>query len=601
MATAAPLVPHALPFDNYLDAHDYAHAIMGSMTELPALSAEQYDDAAARRSKARKPAKPRPAPVTGKRNRTAVKEESPSDEDQNATGGDDEQGKKRLRGRPRLDPKDETAADRRRTQIRLAQRAYRHRKDTAITTLERRVKNLESAKDTMNKEFTDFYELLVQEHVFDASPHLVQRLTSMASRFSDAVDAAKAPSEDGSGSDGGDEPAPRKDPSRPASGNVSAQVTPPAAAVVTVPGPAPPVPGPASDVGSGYVPAPAPQPVASVGNNMPMMVNNAAAVTASPMIHMPASLSYEVVTQPTRSNASFPFYSSMEPTAGEDFTGAMAGPSPFSVIGAPATYSASEMTFGRRLQRFTTEAAFRLICLPSPPPKRFTEVFGFSLMYESRADIVRRLEFCMSRAQHEDLCHWASPFTNLGGAGTHFPQDGTDAAAQWGPAGNQGASHPGRPQELTSFSMGPFVAGVQQVRDERLDGRTHITVPGFEGGYFDTDEIELYLRRLGVFIPQRADFVEAEINLVDLEALLDTPQSTPVVGRQQKPLESLGGSDSGYGGSGPADAETTPPGEPGYDYMSTFVMPADRWWPARAKITVNVPQLIKGEFLCILF
>src|SRR3984885_10670025 len=51
----------------------------------------------------------------------------------------DEDDSKKQRGRPRLDTQDETAADRRRTQIRLAQRAYRHRKETTISALKKRV------------------------------------------------------------------------------------------------------------------------------------------------------------------------------------------------------------------------------------------------------------------------------------------------------------------------------------------------------------------------------------------------------------------------------------------------------------------------------
>lgn len=70
---------------------------------------------------------------------------------------DEERSKKRSRGRPRLDTRDETAQDRRRTQIRLAQRAYRNRKDTAITTLEDKVKDLEDANENMSKEFMNFF------------------------------------------------------------------------------------------------------------------------------------------------------------------------------------------------------------------------------------------------------------------------------------------------------------------------------------------------------------------------------------------------------------------------------------------------------------
>ena len=42
---------------------------------------------------------------------------------------------KRLRGRPQIHTKDQTATERRRTQIRIAQRAYRQRKDAIISRL----------------------------------------------------------------------------------------------------------------------------------------------------------------------------------------------------------------------------------------------------------------------------------------------------------------------------------------------------------------------------------------------------------------------------------------------------------------------------------
>ena len=44
---------------------------------------------------------------------------------------------RKSRGRPRLDMREENAAERRRTQIRLAQRAYRERKETTIVSLQK--------------------------------------------------------------------------------------------------------------------------------------------------------------------------------------------------------------------------------------------------------------------------------------------------------------------------------------------------------------------------------------------------------------------------------------------------------------------------------
>ena len=82
----------------------------------------------------------------------------------------------RQRGRPRLDTRDESQAEvnylntpptffaivlivskRRRTQIRLAQRAYRLRKETTIASLRSRVAELETAIDGMQDAFTELH------------------------------------------------------------------------------------------------------------------------------------------------------------------------------------------------------------------------------------------------------------------------------------------------------------------------------------------------------------------------------------------------------------------------------------------------------------
>lgn len=77
-----------------------------------------------------------------------------------------------------------TFCQRRRTQIRLAQRAYRHRKDTAISSLEQRVKELEDANDSLNKEFNKFYDLICGEGVLNMIPHAAPRLRKIATKFS---------------------------------------------------------------------------------------------------------------------------------------------------------------------------------------------------------------------------------------------------------------------------------------------------------------------------------------------------------------------------------------------------------------------------------
>ncbi|KAG9549778.1 hypothetical protein KCU71_g14599, partial [Aureobasidium melanogenum] len=60
------------------------------------------------------------------------------------------------RGRPRLDTQDESTADKRRSQIRLAQRAYRQRKEDTINELRKQVQELQSTIQSMNQTFSNF-------------------------------------------------------------------------------------------------------------------------------------------------------------------------------------------------------------------------------------------------------------------------------------------------------------------------------------------------------------------------------------------------------------------------------------------------------------
>ncbi|KAI5807724.1 hypothetical protein DFH27DRAFT_608485 [Peziza echinospora] len=121
------------------------------------------------------------------------------------------------RGRPRLDTRDETAADRRRTQIRLAQRAYRMRKETTISSLRTRVNELEAAIDGMQTAFLELHDAAaaavsspqdaargaggVEGDLHDASQQpLTVALRSITERFLALTRAAAAKGGDGGSS-----------------------------------------------------------------------------------------------------------------------------------------------------------------------------------------------------------------------------------------------------------------------------------------------------------------------------------------------------------------------------------------------------------------
>ncbi|KAK2590790.1 hypothetical protein QQS21_011527 [Conoideocrella luteorostrata] len=573
---------------------------------------------------------------TGKRARSSDEEDV---KPESASFADDDRGKKRSRGRPRLDTKDETAADRRRTQIRLAQRAYRHRKDTAITSLEKRVKELEKANEDVSKEFHDFYGILLSERLIVSSHHAAPRLSSMASNIINVVDKARAAnSSEVSGSDDDEE--------RPASGSgnrysLTASTAAPFQQSSSVP----------SNVHNESSLAESQQSSAlatytsAVTTATGATTVSAPASAAGPLIHVPPSLNYEVVTAATPQNASFPFYSSMERTAADNFEGSLApGPSPYGTISVPISYAANELTFGRRLQRQSIESALRLILMLHPPPERFAAVFGFCLLFETRDDIIKRLQIALSRSPFEDLSNWRHPFTNLGGAGTFFESQAAVGTPNniYGnmPVGNQGTQSYGKPQQMTGMSMGPWGAEVQATRDQRIDygsdQRMQMMLAGFEGDFFDPDEVETYLRQIGIFIPPRSDFAEAEIDINDLSQQSISPKTGSSFSiAQQAGFEN---GDSGYGGSAQSTIWTTnsssstagavdplcPPSNqslaqpqvmmaggscmgvatPG-DFESgtvTYMMPpgGNRMWmqptnwpPPKTKITLNVTVLIK--------
>ncbi|KAF8417206.1 hypothetical protein EV426DRAFT_381813 [Tirmania nivea] len=95
----------------------------------------------------------------------------------------------RQRGRPRLDIRDETQTERRRTQIRLAQRAYRLRKETTIASLRSRVSELETAIAGMQDAFAELHHATASL-TGNNDPTLTTSLGSITERFNTLAQTA---------------------------------------------------------------------------------------------------------------------------------------------------------------------------------------------------------------------------------------------------------------------------------------------------------------------------------------------------------------------------------------------------------------------------
>ncbi|PTB65608.1 hypothetical protein BBK36DRAFT_1202208 [Trichoderma citrinoviride] len=389
------------------------------------------------------------------------KRSPPSDHDE-----EDGVQKKRSRGRPRLDTKDETAADRRRTQIRLAQRAYRHRKDTAITTLEQKVKDLEASNEAMSKEFTRFYDIILAEGIFDLAPHAAPRLRLIADRLlriSSMVDTGS--------------------------------ITPPE-----------------SDDPIGTKSAIARKGAHDITTDLAPQTGVLEPELAAFSTHQhPGAFNYEVIAQATPNNASFPFFASFETTTSQPQTGNyMNNPSPYPRL-SPPVFGFTDRTFSKRLQKTTLERGLRLATMKNPPPEQYATVFGFCLLFESRDAIIKRLAAGLKKVQNEFLDWKMTSTDQFGFLDNAFSTTSTDdlghALLSLGKPTNSFSGL------ATSFGQQPSASS-----DERSEQRIRMIYQNFEGEFFTADEVELFLRRLGLVIPPNVDFVETELDLNDLQA-----------------------------------------------------------------------------------
>ncbi|TPX18673.1 uncharacterized protein E0L32_002530 [Thyridium curvatum] len=405
-----------------------------------------------------------------------------------STAADPQNGaKKRPRGRPRKGPKDNSAIDRRRAQIRSAQKAYRDRKDETIHTLEKRVQSLVETNEQLCSAFTKLRDLAVSNGL------LVQNAT---------------PSDDV-------QPTPDACPPTANEQFIACRELP-----------------------SGHHVTP---PQQQAGNN-----NNSVMTSLNPPSSHQLPPNF-----PPQDPTVLPF--SLDPSASwaNLFPARAWHPLQESLLSAPgacSSYAHRETTFGRRLHRVALETGIALVNMPNMPREQFAKVFGFCMLFETVEDIEARLRASLRKTQEESLYHWQHPFLRLGGSGAHFPGFSATttppvtkavAATVFG-GGGGGGGGPGRRignhgtvesfkhvNASSGFGVGPFTRAAEEAREKHLDGRMHITVPGFQGDFFDSDEVELSLLRRGVYINPSQDFVRVE---VDLSLFGDVPDQVVELG-----------------------------------------------------------------------
>ncbi|KAI3324316.1 hypothetical protein HD806DRAFT_543669 [Xylariaceae sp. AK1471] len=376
---------------------------------------------------------------------------------------------KRARGRPRLETGDhQDMKERRKEQIRLAQRAYRNRKETAITDLEAKVAGLEASNAEVKATFQSLLVEYVEKHAISAQiPELGRRLQQFQAVLTQRCSEVVSPRSD----------------------KATSEVKPDDALETSH---APPESKTADD-GS------ASQAVALPVTQQPQQLLGGIIVTHEPESQtivresattLDSSLAdgnYTFVKMPSSANASFSFdldylNNSMQTQWSLPHWGSLF---------MPASGAYLEKTFGRRLHRRTTERAARLLAMETPPYDTMHRVFGFVRNYASLDNIRQRIHSTLSRRADEDLNAYTQPFHHIGGSGTHFAGDA------------KAISYPsGAPFPNAGFGMGPFNEKTTAVRDEMLDALQHTEFPGWQGEWFDSYEVEKFLAQKSINLPQ---------------------------------------------------------------------------------------------------
>ena len=157
------------------------------------------------------------------------------------------------------------------------------------------------------------------------------------------------------------------------------------------------------------------------------------------------------------------------------------------------SYSFLETSFARRLHRQTLEMGYSDSLVR---PERFRRIFKIPLLYLGDEVVRERVKFRLVKGLDEPVDGFFSPFRYLGGAGKHYPERDEYTRVLKGPSG--------------------FVCSLDGLQD-MADGKDHVTseaylgMKGYEGEWFDPNDVEGYLEERGFHIDPQSMFAEGEM------------------------------------------------------------------------------------------
>lgn len=163
----------------------------------------------------------------------------------------------------------------------------------------------------------------------------------------------------------------------------------------------------------------------------------------------------------------------------------------------PITYSFHETTFSRRLHRYSLEYAYRLFIDSRSDPIVTYRIFRLVPCMRDKSKMLPYFRKLV-RAGVEDALEIPSlPFYCIGGAGAHYPHK----------------DHYGRltypsNMRLPRRILGILPEAITSCETGSLDPQNHLKLFGFDGEWFDCQDVQGYLEENGVILDQSSLFAE---------------------------------------------------------------------------------------------
>ncbi|GIZ43948.1 hypothetical protein CKM354_000715700 [Cercospora kikuchii] len=360
---------------------------------------------------------------------------------------------------------DDSAAERRRTQVRIAQRAYRQKQESILQELRQQAAELTDTMKLMNKSFSDYRDRMVRSHLPDIQLQDVQE-TALA--IESLMEVIRKPDQSVL-----EKPAARKGQRKHAKSAESE-----------------PLPEPKHvsdwlDPTALHRRQQSPQRDARPSWGYPLSIRRLSPTRDDMSGLDPSSIP----------SASRDLFQSEQHVSNAHRVALTQQPRP------STTYSFAETTFARRLHRATAEQAYKLLHEYDKRPTTYKRSFRLSLMSRDRETLIKMTREMLARGPREPLDQ-ETALIHVGGAGTHYPK--RDALGRLQP----------KPQTWHVGIVGPQkLALLEDAAKGNITVNMTVDIAGLEGEWFDPYDVEGYLAEKGIHIDPLASFAAAEVDV----------------------------------------------------------------------------------------